>query len=58
MQMMTPSSSGADVTTYTNIPTWDVWRVPRWYASLTLIFETLDGAFGGICLPDHLKDAG
>ena len=38
MQMMTPSSSGAYGMMYENVPTWDIQRVPRQYASLMSSF--------------------
>ena len=47
METMSTSSSGSDETTYVKSPTWDIRRVPRWYASMTSSFETRTGALAG-----------
>ena len=40
MQIMQPSSSGADGIMYINAPTCDILTVPRWYASVMSKFDT------------------
>ena len=47
MKMMTISSSGADGVMYMKTYTWDVWRVPRWYTSVTSSFGTRTGPLEG-----------
>ena len=47
MQIMIQSLSGADKTTYVNVPTCDGQRLPLWQASVTYSFKTRTGPSKG-----------
>ena len=47
IQIMTPSSYGADVTTYAKAPTWDCNRFPQFYVYVTPRLETSMGPDAG-----------
>ena len=40
MHMIITFSAGTDGTTHENVPTWDGFRVPQWYASVMSSFGT------------------
>ena len=47
MQVMCPSSSGADGMTYANAPTCNGLMVPQWYTSVTSSLDTWTGPWTG-----------